>query len=378
MAVKFLHTSDWQLGMTRAYLTPDAQARYTDDQISGIRRLAEAASEHACQFVVVAGDVFDSIQPDRRIVNRALDALKSFQIPVYLLPGNHDADSPAAFWSTSDIVEKLPGSITLIRSSEPIRVPHTSAEIIGAPWPSRKPDEDLMAKAIIGSGTPEAGIYRIFVGHGIVDSLAPDPSDPALMSLLEMQDAIRAGAAHYFALGDRHSFTRLGESDDIYYSGAPLATDFKEIDPNKALVIELANGTARVEPIEIGKWRFIAQNFELSDQVGVSLIQHFLDELPSKDRTAVKLGLVGTLNLSLYSVLASILDRASDLFASVDRSDSRSELVVIADGKDLEDLDLSGFALEAAKELARVSGGSTEHAGIAKDALMLLNRLAKR
>ena len=376
--VKFLHTSDWQLGMTRAYLTPEAQVRYTDDQISGIRSLAEVASVHDCQFVVVAGDVFDSIQPDRRIVSRFLDALESFKVPVYLLPGNHDANSPAAFWSTSDILEKLPSLVTLIRDSEPIRVPNTQAEIIGAPWPSRKPDEDLIAKAIAQAGTPEAEVYRIVIGHGIVDSLAPDQSDLAVISLSEMQSAIRDGKVSYIALGDRHSYTRLGDSGAIYYSGAPLATDFREIDPNKALIVELTGGTPLVEPVEVGRWRFIAENFDLSDQHGVLLIQEFLDSLANKDRTVVKLGIVGTLSLSVYSVLNSVLDGASDLFASVDRSDSKSELVVLADDKDLSDLDLSGFAREAANELARVSSANSEQSAIAKDALMLLNRLVRR
>ncbi|MHB8190479.1 MAG: metallophosphoesterase family protein [Ferrimicrobium sp.] len=376
--VKFLHTSDWQLGMTRAYLTPEAQVRYTDDQILGIRSLAEVASAHDCQFVVVAGDVFDSIQPDRRMVSRTLDALESFKIPVYLLPGNHDADSPAALWSTSDILEKLPSLITLIRDSEPIRVPDTQAEIIGAPWPSRKPDEDLMAKAVARAGTPESGVYRVVVGHGIVDSLAPDQSDLAVISLSEMQSAIQDGRASYIALGDRHSYTRLGDSGAICYSGAPLATDFKEIDPNKALIVDLADGTLVVQPIEIGKWKFVTKNFDLSDQHGVLLIQEFLDSLANKDRTVVKLGIVGTLSLSIYSALSSVLDQASDLFASVDRSDSKSELVVLADDKDLSDLDLSGFAREAANELARVSSANSEQSAIAKDALLLLNRLVRR
>jgi DNA repair exonuclease SbcCD nuclease subunit len=364
--------------MTRAYLTPEAQVRYTDDQISGIRSLAQVASAHDCQFAVVAGDVFDSIQPDRRMVSRTLDALASFKIPVYLLPGNHDADSPAALWSTSDILAKLPSLITLIRNSEPIRVPGTQAEIIGAPWPSRKPDEDLIAKAVAQASTPESGVYRIVVGHGIVDSLAPDQSDLAVISLSEMQSAIRDRRASYIALGDRHSYTRLGDNGAICYSGAPLATDFREIDPNKALIVDLAEGALLVEPIEIGKWKFVTRNFDLSDQHGVLLIQEFLDSLPNKDRTVVKLGMVGTVNLSVYSTLSDVLDQASDLFASVDRSDSKSELVVLADDKDLNDLDLSGFAREATNELARVSNANNDQSAIAKDALMLLNRLVRR
>ena len=57
MGVRFLHTSDWQLGMTRAFLPAESQARYTDDQFEAIRALARIAADKDCAFAVVAGDV---------------------------------------------------------------------------------------------------------------------------------------------------------------------------------------------------------------------------------------------------------------------------------------------------------------------------------
>ena len=32
-SIRFLHTSDWQLGMTRHYLEGEAQSRYTGDRV---------------------------------------------------------------------------------------------------------------------------------------------------------------------------------------------------------------------------------------------------------------------------------------------------------------------------------------------------------
>ena len=56
-AVRFLHSADWQLGMTRRFLGDDAQARYTADRLASVAELAELAVEHDAEFVVVAGDV---------------------------------------------------------------------------------------------------------------------------------------------------------------------------------------------------------------------------------------------------------------------------------------------------------------------------------
>lgn len=58
-SVKFLHSSDLQIGMTRWFLSAEAQARFDDDRIRSIERMGEVAVAHGCRFIVVAGDVFE-------------------------------------------------------------------------------------------------------------------------------------------------------------------------------------------------------------------------------------------------------------------------------------------------------------------------------
>ncbi len=380
MSVRFLHTSDWQLGMTRAFLSTESQARYADDQIETVRALARIAEDRECAFVVVAGDIFDSIQPDRRIVHRAVDALGSFTVPVYLLPGNHDADSPAALWSTSGVIERLPTKVHVLRDTTPVGVSGAAAEVVGAPWPSRGPDSDLLTAALEGLDVPEVGVARIAIGHGAVDSIAPDPMNPALISVSSLEGAIGDGRISYAALGDRHSVTDVGASGAVWYSGSPLATDFREVDSNKALVVEVdaAERTVSVELVDVGSWRFVMNTFELSDPESVSVVESFLADLPNKERTVVRLGFVGTVNLSTNAVLEDVIDRSRDLFAALERSEGRSDLLVLADDVDLAELDLSGFAHEALLELASAASGEDDAAEVSRDALMLLHRLAGR
>jgi DNA repair exonuclease SbcCD nuclease subunit len=380
LGVRFLHTSDWQLGMTRSFLPTESQARYIDDQIEAVRALARIADDRDCAFVVIAGDVFDSIQPDRRIVRRAVDALGSFTIPVYLLPGNHDADNPAALWSTSDVIERLPTKVRVLRDTVPVRVPGVAAEVVGAPWPSRRPDSDLLAAALEALAAPEPGVVRIAVGHGAVDSIAPDPLDPALISVSNLERAIADGRISYAALGDRHSMTNVGASGAVWYSGAPLATDYREVDPNKALVVEVdaAARTLSVEPVDVGSWRFVTRTFDVGAPESVAAVESFLAELPRKEQTVAKLGFVGTVNLATSAVLEDVVDRSRDLLAALERSEKRSELVVVADDADLAELDLSGFARAALTELADAANGGADGAEVSRDALMLLHRMAAR
>ena len=68
--MRFLHTSDWQLGMTRAFLTPEASARFSQARIDAIGALGRLAAEHDAKFIVVAGDVFESSQISRETLLR--------------------------------------------------------------------------------------------------------------------------------------------------------------------------------------------------------------------------------------------------------------------------------------------------------------------
>ncbi|MDA8393758.1 MAG: exonuclease SbcCD subunit D [Candidatus Dormibacteraeota bacterium] len=376
MSIRFLHTSDWQLGMTRAFLSADAQARYADDQIEAVRQLARTAAERECAFAVVAGDVFDSLLPSRRVVTRALDALATFTVPVFLLPGNHDADNPAGLWAPGRMPVPLPLAARVLHDATPVQVPDLPVEVVGAPWPSRKPDMDLLEAALTPLDPAPPGTMRVAVGHGAVDSLAPDPLNASLISVAGLRAAITSRRVSYVALGDRHSATEV--SDRIWYSGAPVATDFDEIDSNRALVVDLDPDGVAVEPVAIGRWHFVRRQFDLVGAESVRGLADSLASLPEKERTVVRLALVGTVDLATAELLDQTLAEGRDLLASLEVSEGRSELVVIPAGSDLASIDLSGFASEAVAELSRTAASKDEGAEAARDALMLVRRLAAR
>ncbi len=80
MSVRFVHTGDWQLGMTRHFLDADAQATFGQARIDAIRTIGKIAAEEKAEFVVVAGDVFETNRVATRTVRRAFEALESISI----------------------------------------------------------------------------------------------------------------------------------------------------------------------------------------------------------------------------------------------------------------------------------------------------------
>ena len=99
MAIRILHTADWQLGKPFAGLSGDTGALLRAARFDAVRTIARLAREHEVDAVLVAGDVFDDNYVERATVAKALAAMREFDGPWLLLPGNHDPALAASVWT---------------------------------------------------------------------------------------------------------------------------------------------------------------------------------------------------------------------------------------------------------------------------------------
>jgi DNA repair exonuclease SbcCD nuclease subunit len=372
---RFLHTSDWQIGISRAFLGEETGTRYAQARIEAVRRLARLAREEDCAFTVVAGDVFETNQVDRRTVSRLLEAMAGFPGPVYILPGNHDPLDPGSVYSRESFLQSKPPQVQVLRDAKPIPTP-AGIEVVGAPWISKHPRRDLAAEAL-SALAPSPGIPRVLVAHGAVDLLAPDAEHPAVIRTLALEDALSRGVVSYVALGDRHSRTAVGTTGRIHYSGTPEVTDFDEVDPGYALVVEVDGSSVHVQPHRVGEWSFVREELGISGDADLDRLEALLAGRAGKELCVLRLGLRGTLSLRGRARLDGILEHARDLLAALDLWESRTDLAVLPEDGDFGDLGLVGFAAEAVSELrGQVARGGPE-GELASAALGLLVRLAR-
>ena len=196
--IRFLHTSDWQLGMTRRFLSEEAQARYTQARFDAIRTMGRIAKEKQCQFMLVCGDSFESNQVDRKTVARAIEALKEVTVPVYLLPGNHDPLNAASVYRSSTFIEKKPAHVHIIENTAPVQVGE-GFELVGAPWLSKRPNGNPIVD-LLNALPPAGSIKRICVGHGIIDIFTPDKEAENVIAVSKLEAAISEGKVHFIAL----------------------------------------------------------------------------------------------------------------------------------------------------------------------------------
>ena len=372
--MKFIHTADWQLGMTRHFLSGEAQPRFSGARLDAVRRIGELAVEEGCEFVVVCGDVFESNQIERQVLVRTLDVMASTpQVTFYLLPGNHDPLDAASIYRSGRFREHKPENVVVLENSQPVPVAE-GIELVAAPWTSKRPLCDLVDQACALREPTEA--LRIVAGHGALDTRSPDADNPALIALARLEERIEAGEIHYVALGDRHSTTNEGTSGRVWYSGAPEPTDYDEIDPGNVLVVELDRGRLQVEIHRVGTWVFRSSERDLTSDADIDALQEWLAALEDKERTIVKLSLVGQVSIAQKARLDRLLDGFADLLAALETWDRRSDLVVVPDESDIESLGLSGFAHDALRDLQDLARSADESAAVtARDALTLLHRL---
>jgi len=373
--IRFLHTADWQLGMTRHFLDGEAQPRYSADRLEAVAQMGRVAAEQGCAFVLVCGDVFETNLVGRQVVHRTLDALRGFTVPVYLLPGNHDPLDPSSLYRSPLFLEQCPPNVRVLDGSEPIAVAE-GVELVAAPWRTRRPTTDLVAQLI---QTLPAGAYpqRILAAHGAVDTLSPDAHDPARIGLAEVERALADGRLAYAALGDRHSVTAVGATGRVWYAGTPEPTRYEETDPGHVLLVDLEPDRVLVRPHRVGRWRFLTESAELAGAADILALAERLQAIEDKPRSIVRLVLVGSLTLAESADLELRLEALRDPFASLHRWTRHERLVVVPDLLDRETLALSGFAAQAFDELRERAADGGDAAGTAARALELLYRLAR-
>ncbi|OBK68112.1 exonuclease SbcCD subunit D [Mycobacterium sp. 1165178.9] len=379
--MRFLHTADWQLGMTRHFLAGDAQPRYSAARRDAVAGLGALAAEVGAEFVVVAGDVFEHNQLAPKVIGQSLEAMRGIGIPVYLLPGNHDPLDASSVYTSALFAAERPDNVVVLDRGGVHQV-RPGVEIVAAPWRSKVPTTDLVADVL--EGLPAGGGTRILVAHGGVDVLDPDRDKPSLIRLAEVDDALTRGAVHYVALGDKHSLTQVGGSGRVWYSGSPEVTNFDDVesDPGHVLIVDIDEADPQravaVTPRHLGCWRFVTIHRQVDTSRDIADLDMNLDLMTEKERTVVRLGLTGSLTVTDRAALDACLDKYARLFAWLGLWERRTDLAVIPADGEFSDLGIGGFAAAAVEELVTTAREDSATAADAQAALALLLRLTDR
>lgn len=270
--MKFLHTADWQLGKPFARVEdPDKAAKVRAARIDAIVRVGELVSEHGLDLVLVAGDLFDSVTPEKSVVSAACGAIGRIDAPVIVIPGNHDHGGPGSLWEQPFFLqerESLAPNCRVLLEPSPLEL--DDAVIFPCPLLRRHETGDPTAwiRDFDFSTLSDPDAPRIVLAHGSVhgfDGEAGDEEEDSGASNLLSLDRLPRAEIDYVALGDWHGTRQVDAA--AWYSGTPEIDRFprgESNDPGHVLIVEAARGRPpEVETIATGalQWHRVGFDF---------------------------------------------------------------------------------------------------------------------
>lgn len=242
--MKFIHTADLHLDSPLRGLSayPDAPAqRLRTATRDAFQNLVTLAIDERVDFMVIAGDVYDG---DWRDFNtglffvREMGRLRAAGVPVYLLFGNHDADSEMTRrLELPDNVHVFPS-----RNAETFRIEALKVALHGRSFRTAATIENLLP----GYPPPVPGWLNIGVLHTGLEG-NHEHARYAPCSVAELQ----ASGYQYWALGHVHQQWIQRGATTIAYPGNLQGRHVREPGPRSALLVSAeGDEILDVEPVE--------------------------------------------------------------------------------------------------------------------------------
>jgi exonuclease SbcD len=293
--MKILHTADWHLGKRL-----DNFPRH-EEQVAVLEEIIQIADTHNVDIVIIAGDLYDSVNPPLESQSLFYTTLKRLAKdgarPVIAIAGNHDSpdriDSPDPLARACGIIfigkpkaiipqqqlnDKFiisktdEGFIEIIKDNHPpLRIIHTAYaneqrlktylgedkskglnDVLSQHW------MDLANKYCDTNGINILTTH-LYIQHGNEALEEPEGEKPLKIGNADIvYTAAIPSQIQYTALGHLHQYHNIGtETKPIVYSSSPLAYSFSEALQSKYVVIidALPNEAIQMEKITLQQGR---------------------------------------------------------------------------------------------------------------------------
>jgi exonuclease SbcD len=255
--MRILHTADWHFGRTL-----EGRSRLPEQE-AFVDELVDIVREQTVDLVLIAGDVYDSVNPPAAAEQLFYDSLSRLADygtrPVVVIAGNHD--HPDRLAAAAPLAARH--GVTLaglpVAAVQDIGVKRTGelARIFALPYPSESRLRELLAEGVEEEALRIA--YSDRVKHIVAQQAKHFAKDTVnlIMSHLyvlggaesESERPIQVGGAYtvdtsalcagaqYVALGHLHRAQTMKAPVPIRYSGSPLAYSFSEAGQAKSVTL---------------------------------------------------------------------------------------------------------------------------------------------
>ncbi|MCR6110866.1 exonuclease subunit SbcD [Bacillus sp. A301a_S52] len=302
--MRLLHTADWHIGRTiegRDRL-PEHDAFFDE--------LIQITKDESVDAVLMAGDVFDSVNPPARGEELFYESMARLadggNIPIIIIAGNHD--HPERLSAARTLLRKqeiyIQGYPTLTPLRVPVRHKNTYLNIAALPYPSESRLKESFSHEedeLVHRDAYDAKIHHLF--NTLTRSFSSDEIAIAMSHLFvaggsgtDSERPIEVGGAYtvratqlpdnvqYTALGHLHRPQNIKHAKaPARYAGSPLAFSFSETGYAKSVsIIDVEPGkTATINEVHLSTGKPLVK---WHAEKGLSQVHQWMDE--KKDTNA--------------------------------------------------------------------------------------------
>jgi exonuclease SbcD len=277
-SLRFVHTADLHLdspfrGIDDA--SPALKERLQSATLGALRRVVDHTIESKADFLVIAGDIYDSKDRNLRALvsfRKEMERLAERSIPVYIVHGNHD---PLNGWGSGF---RLPSNVITFgghTDTEPfIRRGREAAQITGVSYTRERVTDNLASSFKPADGAP----YSIAVLHANVGR-QNGHADYAPATVGELT----AAGFNYWALGHVHTRSVLAtEPAMVVYPGNTQGRNPRESGSRGCYQVDVDGyGRAHLEFVDtsVARWTHIDLSI-----VSMSTVDQLVDSMLEKAR----------------------------------------------------------------------------------------------
>lgn len=228
-AVRLVHTADVHIGSDT--VRPGVGEHLAESCICPIHAIVDTVRSTSADALIIAGDLFDHGRAGASTVAATFELLGSADVPVVLLPGNHDVyDDSGLFRRFRSDIDRA--GVMLIEDLD-----GTTGTILDGRvsfWGRAMAEHTPQFFPLAGSPErPDPDAFHIVLGHGL---FVGDEGNEGYRSSPISSDDLHALDADYVALGHVHVDRDLScNGTTVFYPGAP----FERREPGSVRVVDL-------------------------------------------------------------------------------------------------------------------------------------------
>jgi len=236
---RILHTSDIQLDAPFSFLGGKGQ-NHRRQLRETFKRILDLAQDDF-DLLLIAGDLFNNNRPHQETLDFVTYHLGRLDIPVCILPGNHDCYDEASVYRKAG----FPENVTIFTDQPTIRkFPKLDLTVYGNPVLSG----GSQLGPLRGLTPTTTTRWHVAMAHG--NLVRPDIVDPPRPIL---PDEIRASGMDYVAMGDWHAFSDYSQGNvKAFYSGAPEPTAMDQKGAGYVACVEIGESGVSVQKERVG------------------------------------------------------------------------------------------------------------------------------